>query len=456
MSSREADRIASAQQTLDILHDISQLLNTQLDKETLATCVGMIESGVNPEALAAVIQELRRESEAIKAQPTTWGYMSGKSQSGYWRRRKWLVNDLESRRSDYPDAAQYLMALKFFGNKILFARFTVALEGPGVKHKNGDCPGSVASLLQVRVKLRSRIAADHETARAPHGGDERQPWRRSKASTTHPATTTMASKAAHKRLTKEYMTMQRDPPPFVWAVPEEKNILTWNYIIRGPPDSPFAGGEYHGVLLFPSEYPFKPPGIKMLTPSGRFQPDRRICFSMSDFHPGTWNPAWSVSTILTGLLSFMLSDEMTTGSVTNTDIEKRTYAARSHAWNLTQRKFKEAFPEYCTSALRDLPNMGEKERGPPSQSQMPSPVSTTTTSTPTESILPTSTTTIDPAVVSRTSSSGTLTPANAANGDAPKAAKGWSEVWRQMIWEKWRWGVVLALALLVSRMSSGS
>jgi len=34
------------------LFDISQLLNTQLDKETLATCVGLIESGVNPEALA--------------------------------------------------------------------------------------------------------------------------------------------------------------------------------------------------------------------------------------------------------------------------------------------------------------------------------------------------------------------------------------------------------------------
>jgi len=30
----------------------SQLLNTQLDRETLATCVGMIEGGVNPEALA--------------------------------------------------------------------------------------------------------------------------------------------------------------------------------------------------------------------------------------------------------------------------------------------------------------------------------------------------------------------------------------------------------------------
>ena len=31
---------------------MSQLLGTQLDKETLATCIGMIESGVNPEALA--------------------------------------------------------------------------------------------------------------------------------------------------------------------------------------------------------------------------------------------------------------------------------------------------------------------------------------------------------------------------------------------------------------------
>jgi ubiquitin-protein ligase len=26
---------------------------------------------------------------------------------------------------------------------------------------------------------------------------------------------------------------------------------------------------------------------------------------VSDFHPASWNPAWSVATILTGLLSFM-------------------------------------------------------------------------------------------------------------------------------------------------------
>ncbi|TFK29756.1 hypothetical protein FA15DRAFT_663931 [Coprinopsis marcescibilis] len=64
MATRESDRNASAQQTLDILYEMSQLLNTQLTKETLATCIGMIENGVNPDALAAAIQELRRENAA--------------------------------------------------------------------------------------------------------------------------------------------------------------------------------------------------------------------------------------------------------------------------------------------------------------------------------------------------------------------------------------------------------
>ncbi|KAJ7902467.1 UBC-like protein [Mycena leptocephala] len=173
----------------------------------------------------------------------------------------------------------------------------------------------------------------------------------------------MASKVAHKRLTKEYVAMQKEPPPFVWAAPDEKNILTWNFLIRGPPDSPYAGGEYHGVLKFPPEYPFKPPGIKMLTPSGRFVPDTKICLSMSDFHPGSWNPAWSVTTICTGILSFMLSDEITTGSVTSTEAEKRTFAAGSHAWNIAQPRFKEAFPDHCSPEIRDLPNMGEREHG---------------------------------------------------------------------------------------------
>ncbi|KAH7922331.1 ubiquitin-conjugating enzyme E2 6 [Leucogyrophana mollusca] len=281
----------------------------------------------------------------------------------------------------------------------------------------------------------------------------------------------MASKAAQKRLTKEYVSMQREPPPFVWAVPDEKNILTWNYLIRGPPDSPFAGGEYHGVLLFPSEYPFKPPGIKMFTPSGRFQPDKKICFSMSDFHPGSWNPAWSVQTILTGLLSFMLSDEMTTGSMTSSDSHKRSFAARSHSWNLSQPRFKEAFLDYCTPTPKDLPNMGERERGKADTSSLkpvianaispsPSPISPSTSATQPPNVLaqrpaasshvPVAT---DPTrAAADASTNAPLTPSNNAN----TKPTGWPASWRQVIWEKWRWGVLIALAVIVSRMSSSS
>ncbi|KAI6101287.1 UBC-like protein [Pisolithus croceorrhizus] len=272
----------------------------------------------------------------------------------------------------------------------------------------------------------------------------------------------MASKAAQKRLAKEYINMQREPPPFVWASPDEKNILTWNYLIRGPPDSPYAGGEYHGVLLFPAEYPFRPPGIKMYTPSGRFQPDKKICFSMSDFHPGTWNPAWSVATILTGLLSFMLSDEMTTGSVTSSDSHKRALAVKSHSFNLAQARFREAFADYCTPTLRDLPNMGEQERGKPDTP------STSTSQLANATLSSNQSTLVVPKpqlVLRRTPGAPLQLAANAGpaipehhnpitHANKPPIPQGWAASWRQVIWEKWRWGVLIALAVIVSRISS--
>ncbi|KAG1448279.1 hypothetical protein G6F46_006782 [Rhizopus delemar] len=129
-------------------------------------------------------------------------------------------------------------------------------------------------------------------------------------------------------------------PPFITAKPSDTNILEWHYVIQGPPDSPYEGGEYYGRLNFPSEYPYKPPSIRMMTPSGRFQVNTRLCLTMSDFHPNLWNPSWSVASILNGLLSFMVSDEGTTGSIKTTRNEKRVYAAKSHLWNVKHPTFK--------------------------------------------------------------------------------------------------------------------
>ncbi|OWZ11200.1 Ubiquitin-conjugating enzyme E2 [Phytophthora megakarya] len=134
---------------------------------------------------------------------------------------------------------------------------------------------------------------------------------------------------ATKRLRKEYLALQKNPVENIRAAPQEKNILEWHYVISGTEGTPYEGGFYHGKLRFPPEYPMKPPSVIMCTPNGRFEINRRICLSMSDFHPETWNPLWAVGSILTGLYSFMLEDKITTGSIETTDEDKRAYAAVS-------------------------------------------------------------------------------------------------------------------------------
>lgn len=145
----------------------------------------------------------------------------------------------------------------------------------------------------------------------------------------------MATRAAHKRLTREYATLSRSPPEYITAHPSESNILEWHYILTGPPGTPYENGQYWGTLVFPPDYPFAPPAIRMHTPSGRFRCSERLCLSISDFHPKSFNPAWEVSTILLGVLSFMTSEEMTTGSVSATEAERKVFASRTRWWNST-------------------------------------------------------------------------------------------------------------------------
>ncbi|KAG9256335.1 mitotic-spindle organizing protein [Emericellopsis atlantica] len=62
----EQDKHAAAQKAVDILHEISTILNCHLDRRTLSICISMIERGVNPEALAQVVKELRQEAQSVQ------------------------------------------------------------------------------------------------------------------------------------------------------------------------------------------------------------------------------------------------------------------------------------------------------------------------------------------------------------------------------------------------------
>lgn len=165
----------------------------------------------------------------------------------------------------------------------------------------------------------------------------------------------MVSRQAQRRLTKEYKTITANPPPYIVARPNDENILEWHYVITGPPKTPYENGQYHGILRFPLDYPFKPPSISMITPNGRFSCNTRLCLSMSDYHPDTWNPTWSVLTILTGLLSFMTDNEQTTGSINTTDSVKSKLAAESKKYNTNENtRFATIFPELHTATKQEL------------------------------------------------------------------------------------------------------
>ncbi|KAE8147247.1 mitotic-spindle organizing protein associated with a ring of gamma-tubulin 1 [Aspergillus avenaceus] len=65
MPTQSDDKRQAAREVIDILHEISTLLNTNLDRTDLSLCVSLIENGVNPDALATIIKDLRREDTAI-------------------------------------------------------------------------------------------------------------------------------------------------------------------------------------------------------------------------------------------------------------------------------------------------------------------------------------------------------------------------------------------------------
>jgi mitotic-spindle organizing protein 1 len=56
---------------MDVIYDMSKILNTGLDLNTLRLCSKLLQEGVHPEALAAIIKELGQEQKA-KQMNETW------------------------------------------------------------------------------------------------------------------------------------------------------------------------------------------------------------------------------------------------------------------------------------------------------------------------------------------------------------------------------------------------
>jgi len=164
---------------------------------------------------------------------------------------------------------------------------------------------------------------------------------------TSPATQ-HSSVAATRRLLRDLQALHKSQNPQITVRPSHSSLLEWHFVLHSfEPETPYYGGIYHGRLLFPPEYPHAPPMVMMETPSGRLEVGCRLCLSMTDFHPENWNPAWSVETILVGLLSFFVSDAETGyGSLHQSEARRRELAAASRSTNARNPDFVALFPEF--------------------------------------------------------------------------------------------------------------
>lgn len=139
--------------------------------------------------------------------------------------------------------------------------------------------------------------------------------------------------------------MQSNPSDDFMSLPLEENLFEWQFAIRGPRETEFEGGIYHGRIQLPAEYPFKPPSFMLLSPNGRFETQTKICLSISNHHPEHWQPSWSVRTALVALIAFMpTSPNGALGSLDYTKEERRALAIKS----------RESSPKFGTSERQKL------------------------------------------------------------------------------------------------------
>jgi ubiquitin-conjugating enzyme E2 J2 len=138
------------------------------------------------------------------------------------------------------------------------------------------------------------------------------------------------------RVQKEIKMFHSSPPEHVPRMRvKDSDVSTVHFLVLGPKDTPFEGGEYVVELRLPPNYPMMPPRLRVRTPSGRFQVDTDVCATFTSHHPESWSPIYNFSTILRAFVSFMTDDDTVPflGRADASVAERRRLAADSRAWN---------------------------------------------------------------------------------------------------------------------------
>ncbi|GAB7340537.1 hypothetical protein MBLNU457_6953t2 [Dothideomycetes sp. NU457] len=114
-----------------------------------------------------------------------------------------------------------------------------------------------------------------------------------------------------KRLLHELQSYENDPSPALAHLGpiNDDELLHWTAILKGVPDTAYAGGRWNLSITIPPQYPLQPPTIKFLTP---------ICHPNVHFKTGeicldllktSWSPAYTIAQTLEAVQQLLTSAE---------------------------------------------------------------------------------------------------------------------------------------------------
>ncbi len=132
-----------------------------------------------------------------------------------------------------------------------------------------------------------------------------------------------------KRIKGELKLLEKNREPFYQVIQDEKNELDFYFLIRGDSSSAYNGGYYIGKIALPPDYPQKPGDFYMLTPSGRFAIDKKICLTNSGYHRENWTPMWNITNMVVAFISIFTADDTDGVSHIRETTESRQNKART-------------------------------------------------------------------------------------------------------------------------------
>lgn len=114
------------------------------------------------------------------------------------------------------------------------------------------------------------------------------------------------------RVMNDYVDFNKNRPDGIYLWIDKTNIFQQYALIIGPPSTPYFGGYFFFNIVYPSDYPEKPPTVTFMTINNkvRFNPNLyengKVCLSILGTWSGpSWKPIMNIRLVLTSIRSLL-------------------------------------------------------------------------------------------------------------------------------------------------------